>query len=105
MLIYPDDRVLVAVINNLEDWQRVQDEQWYRIPTKHAPEPVPNIDILAFFSPNSVHNQETLSSVHNREKSRLTLTARFVLDFAQVQPMQMEVTLLMVSGDYHADVP
>jgi len=49
MLIYPDDRVLVAVINNLEDWQRVQDEQWYRLPTKHAPEPAPNIDILAFY--------------------------------------------------------
>lgn len=49
MIIYPDDRVLVAVINNLEDWQRVQDEHWYRLPTKHAPEPVPNIDILAFY--------------------------------------------------------
>jgi len=49
MLIYPDDRVLVAVMNNLEDWQRVQDEGWYRIPVKHAPEVVPNIDWLAFY--------------------------------------------------------
>ncbi len=49
MLIYPDDRVLVAVMNNLNDWQRVQDEGWYRIPVKHAPEPVPNIDIIAFY--------------------------------------------------------
>lgn len=49
MLIYPDDRVLVAVMNNLEDWRRVQDEGWYRLPVKHAPEPVPNIDWLAFF--------------------------------------------------------
>lgn len=49
MTIYPDDRVLVAVMNNLEDWQRVQDEGWYRIPVKHAPEPVPNVDWIGFF--------------------------------------------------------
>ncbi len=49
MLIYPDDRVLVAVMNNQADWQRVLDEGWYRIPVKHAPEAVPNIDILAFY--------------------------------------------------------
>jgi hypothetical protein len=49
VLIYPDDRVLVAVMNNLEDWRRVQEEGWYRIPAKHALEPVPNIDILAFY--------------------------------------------------------
>jgi hypothetical protein len=49
MLIYPDDRVLVAVMNNLEDWQRVQEQGWYRLPVKHAPQSVPNIDILAFY--------------------------------------------------------
>lgn len=49
MLIYPDDRVLVAVMNNLEDWQRVQDDNWYRIPTKHALPQVPHIDWLAFY--------------------------------------------------------
>jgi hypothetical protein len=49
MMIHPDDRVLVAVMNNEADWQRVQDQQWYRIPVKYAPEPVPNIDWLAFF--------------------------------------------------------
>ncbi|MCB0208170.1 MAG: hypothetical protein KDJ52_02500 [Anaerolineae bacterium] len=49
MLIYPDDRVLVTIMNNLEDWRRVHDENWYRIPVKHAPEPVPNIDWIAFY--------------------------------------------------------
>ena len=49
MIIYPDDRVLVAIMNNLEDWQRVQDEGWYRIPVKHAPAPVPQVDIIAFY--------------------------------------------------------
>jgi len=49
MLIYPDNRVLVAVMNNLEDWRRVQQEGWYRIPVKHAPEQAPHIDIIAFY--------------------------------------------------------
>ena len=49
MLIYPDDRVLVAVMNNLKDWQRVQDKGWYRIPAKNAPPQVPHIDWLAFY--------------------------------------------------------
>lgn len=49
MLIYPDDRVLVAIMNNKKDWQRVQDEGWYRIPVKHAPPGAPNFDWIAFF--------------------------------------------------------
>lgn len=49
MLIYPDDRVLVAVMNKPRDWQRVQDERWYRLPVKHAPAMAPNFDWLAFY--------------------------------------------------------
>jgi hypothetical protein len=49
MPIYPDDRILVAVMNNPEDWQRVQAEGWYRLPVKHAPEGAPNFDYLAFY--------------------------------------------------------
>lgn len=33
LLIYPDERVLVAIVNNQEDWRRVQDERWYRCPS------------------------------------------------------------------------
>ena len=49
MLIYPDDRILVAIMNNTADWQRVQDVGWYRLPVKHAPEGSPNFDWLAFY--------------------------------------------------------
>lgn len=48
-MIYPDDRVLVAIMNNPADWQRVLDEGWYRIPVKTAPAVVPNIDWIGFF--------------------------------------------------------
>lgn len=33
----PETPVLVAVLNNHADWQRIQHERWYRIPLKHAP--------------------------------------------------------------------
>lgn len=49
MIIHPDDRVLVAVMNNKKDWCRVQDEHWYRLPAKHAPEGMPYFDWLAFY--------------------------------------------------------
>ena len=49
MLIYPDDRILVAIMNNKADWQRVQEEGWYRIPAKHAPEGAPHFDYIAFY--------------------------------------------------------
>jgi hypothetical protein len=49
MLMYPDDRVLVTIMNNHQDWQRVQDEQWYRIPVKHAPAGTPHFDWIAFY--------------------------------------------------------
>lgn len=47
--MYPDDQVLVAIMNNRADWERVQAEGWYRIPAKKAPKIVPNFDWLAFY--------------------------------------------------------
>lgn len=40
--------VLVVVVNNLADWKRVIEEQWYRIPLKRAPQPLA-ADHLAFY--------------------------------------------------------
>lgn len=47
--MHPDDRVLVAIMNNQKDWQRVQDEHWYRLPVKHAPPGSPHFDWIAFY--------------------------------------------------------
>lgn len=40
--------VLVVVVNNRRDWQRVLEEGWYRIPLKHVPQPVA-AEALAFY--------------------------------------------------------
>jgi hypothetical protein len=47
--MHPDDRILVAIMNSRRDWALVQDEGWYRLPTKHAPPDAPHFDWLAFY--------------------------------------------------------
>jgi len=45
----PEDRVLVAVMNNRRDFEWVRDEGWYRIPVKHAPLSTVESDYIAFY--------------------------------------------------------
>ncbi|MGC8880244.1 MAG: hypothetical protein ACP5R2_13565 [Anaerolineae bacterium] len=47
--MYPEDRVLVAVVPHKRDWKIVQSERWYRVPVKHAPPGTPDFDWLAFY--------------------------------------------------------
>ncbi len=68
MLIYPDERVLVAIVNNQEDWERVQDEHWYRLPVKHAPPNSPNFDWIAFY----------FSKIFNEDKWAIHFYARIL---------------------------
>jgi hypothetical protein len=46
--MHPEDRVLVAVMNNRRDFERVRDQGWYRIPAKHAPPSTAESDYEAF---------------------------------------------------------
>ena len=48
-MFHPSDRVLVAIINNRRDFKIAQEEGWYRIPTKYAPETVKEAVVLAFY--------------------------------------------------------
>ena len=43
-----DAPVLVVLVNNHADWQRIVDDGWYRIPLTHAPQPVA-ASFLAFY--------------------------------------------------------
>ncbi len=47
--MHPEDRVLVAVMNNQRDFERVRDQGWYRIPLKHAPPSTTEAAYLAFY--------------------------------------------------------
>lgn len=46
--MFPEDRVLVGVINRKRDLELVRDAHWYRIPQKQIPNGV-NAEYLAFF--------------------------------------------------------
>jgi hypothetical protein len=44
-----DDLVLVALVNNKVDWDRVVHEHWYRIPLRHAPRRTVGAPWIAFY--------------------------------------------------------
>ncbi|MGQ9793702.1 MAG: hypothetical protein ACUVSF_08465 [Anaerolineae bacterium] len=47
--MYPEDRILVAVVAHRRDWEIIQTERWYRVPVKHAPPGAPDFDWVAFY--------------------------------------------------------
>ncbi len=47
--MHPEDRVLVAIMNNRRDFERVRDQGWYRVPVKHALPSTTDSDYLAFY--------------------------------------------------------
>jgi len=46
--VYPEDRVLVGVINRQRDFERAQAEHWYRVPVGQAPKGI-HAEYIAFF--------------------------------------------------------
>lgn len=46
--MYPEDRVMVAVLNRQRDFRAARDEHWYRIPQARAPRNV-EVEYLAFY--------------------------------------------------------
>lgn len=64
---YPDAEarrrtVLVAVLNNVEDFHRASSEGWYRIPQRRAPRRI-GADYLAFYQTSAFAAQETACTV------------------------------------------
>jgi len=47
--MHPEDRVLVAIMNNRRDFERLRDRGWYRIPVKHAPPTTGDSGYVAFY--------------------------------------------------------
>src|SRR4051812_24780388 len=46
--MYPEDRVLIGVINRKRDLNTARDEHWYRIPRERMPRGV-HVEYIAFF--------------------------------------------------------
>jgi hypothetical protein len=56
--MYPEDRVLVGVINTKRDLRFAQDEHWYRIPQAQMPGGV-HVEYLAFFLSGAVFKEQS----------------------------------------------
>lgn len=50
--MYPDDRVLIGVINRKKDWEFARDEGWYRIPVRNMPN-YTDVEYIGFFMSRS----------------------------------------------------
>jgi len=48
-MFHPEERVLVAVMNNGRDFEIARDRGWYRIPVRHAPPSTTEAAVLAFY--------------------------------------------------------
>ncbi|MCX8068606.1 MAG: hypothetical protein N3B68_12525 [Anaerolineae bacterium] len=48
-MFHPEDRVLVAVMKDLRDFEIARDQGWYRIPVRHAPPSTAEAVVLAFY--------------------------------------------------------
>jgi len=54
--MYPEDRVLVGVINHKRDFELAQQERWYRIPCDRAPRQI-DAAYMAFYFSRSFKDQ------------------------------------------------
>lgn len=62
-MVYPEDRVLVGVINTKRDLRFMQDEHWYRIPIKQMPDGV-YFEYLAFYLSGSAASDKSTTGIH-----------------------------------------
>lgn len=61
--MFPEDRVLVGVINTRRDLRFMREDRWYRIPQERMPDGV-FIDYLAFFLSRTAASDFDASGVH-----------------------------------------
>lgn len=54
--------VLVVVLNNQEDFRRVADERWYRIPQRRAPDRI-GADLLAFYQTSAFRERGEANTI------------------------------------------
>ena len=47
--MHPADKILVAIMNNRRDLEIARTERWYRIPVRHAPPYIDDVQWLAFY--------------------------------------------------------
>jgi hypothetical protein len=73
--MFPEDRVLVGVINRKRDLAYARDEHWYRIPQKRLPRGV-NAEYIALFLSGAVSKERSGGIHYYAERTGLELVYR-----------------------------
>ena len=73
----PDDRVLVAYVPKSTDFQKIQNEHWYRIPVRHAPKGI-HAEWIAFYFGRNFGKRKYAIHYYARNKGH-ELTTRAAL--------------------------
>ncbi len=73
--MFPDDRVLIGVINRKRDFVIARDQRWYRIPQVRLPRGV-NAEYLAFFLSGKVFKERSGGIHYYTERKGLELAYR-----------------------------
>lgn len=74
--MYPDDRVLVGVINRKRDLRLMLEERWYRIPCKRLPGGIYAEYIAFYLSGSAARDKDTTGIHYYAQRSGLELVYR-----------------------------
>ena len=76
--MHPDDRVLVAVINRLQDFEIARDQGWYRLP-EHKAGRGAFFEYVAFYFTSAFHEQKWAIHYYARSLGHELVTRRELL--------------------------
>jgi len=75
----PDDKILVAIMNNRRDLEIARAQGWYRIPVKHAPPYLDDVQWLAFYQTRVFGDEKWSINYYARLRGHELVTRRDLL--------------------------
>jgi hypothetical protein len=104
--VYPEDRVLVGVINRQRDLLCARDQRWYRVPVAHMPRGGLYVAYVAFFLSGAVFRERSGGVHYYARYTGLELAyRRDLLPDEAAHPRAGEVYYKMQLGDLCEKLP
>lgn len=102
--LYPEDRVLVGVINRKKDLQKVLTEHWYRIPRSKAPHVV-DAEYIAFYISSGLKAQNGGIHYYARRTGYELVRRRDLLPDQPDHPRADDIYYKMELGEVQQKIP
>lgn len=104
MQFFPEDRVLVGVINRKKDLRMVLNEHWYRIPRARAPMGI-DAEILAFYISGGLKEKNGGIHYYTRRTGYELVRRRDLLPKEAAHPRADELYYKMTFGEVFEKIP